>query len=141
MLMPILPEIGTLKKPLRIQIPPDLNLDKSYSFQEHLYIGNPKLYIPAESDLIVLFCFVKSMVYLLEERNKKDIKEISFPDIFCNLFEDYSAALDMSRVPKMRPRTRRINVMCHFRLNVENKQIKLYTIKPDKNIADNASQT
>jgi hypothetical protein len=94
----------------------------------------------AESELVTLSeatRFVKSMMYLLEELNKRGIKVISSSEMYCNVFEDNSAALEMSRVPKMRPRTRHINVMYHhFCSEVENKQIRLYPIKSDENIAD-----
>jgi hypothetical protein len=94
----------------------------------------------AESGLVALSeatRFVKSMMYLLEELNERGIKVISSSEMYCNVFEDNSAALEMSRVPKMRPHTRHINVMNHhFRSEVENKQTRLYPIKSDENIAD-----
>ena len=42
------------------------------------------------------------------------MKEASQPEVFCTAFEDNSGALEMARVPKMRPRTKHINLKYHF---------------------------
>jgi len=42
------------------------------------------------------------------------LDEPSTPEVFCTAFEDNSGALEMARVPKMRPRTKHINLKYHF---------------------------
>jgi hypothetical protein len=42
------------------------------------------------------------------------LQETSTPEVFCTAFEDNSGALEMARVPKMRPRTKHINLKYHF---------------------------
>jgi hypothetical protein len=78
----------------------------------------------AESEYIALSHaarYVRGTVYLLEEINQKYHKVTTTPIVRCKLFEDNSAAYEMARVPKMRPRTRHINVAYHhFRGEVAN---------------------
>jgi hypothetical protein len=35
------------------------------------------------------------------------------PSVYCKVFEDKSGALELARLPKIRPRTKHINVCCH----------------------------
>ena len=94
----------------------------------------------AESELIALSeasRFVKSMMYLIDELNDQGIEASSLPEVYCNIFEDNAAALEISKVPKVRPRTRHINVLYHhFRAEVQNNRVKIHPIKTDENLAD-----
>ena len=73
--------------------------------------------------------YVKSTIYLLQEINERVTKVITTPTFHCKLFEDKSAALEIAKVPKMRPRTRHINcVYHHFRQEVSNGIIKILPI-------------
>ena len=46
------------------------------------------------------------------------------PKIHCTIFEDNSSALELARLPKMRPRTKHINQSYHhFREYVERQEI------------------
>lgn len=57
--------------------------------------------------------YVKGTIYLLEELKRKGHKVHTQPKVFCEIFEDNEAALEMARRPKIRPRTRHLNVMMH----------------------------
>jgi hypothetical protein len=87
----------------------------------------------AEIELIALSeatCFIQSLSYLINELHEKGMVTIPTPQIFCRIFKDNEAALEISKVPKDRPRTRHINVTYHhFRPEVFNKRIKIQPIR------------
>jgi hypothetical protein len=57
---------------------------------------------------------VLPLIAILEEMKANGIISKSYiPKVFCKLFEDNSGALEMARTPKMRPRTKHINVQFH----------------------------
>ena len=57
--------------------------------------------------------------------------------VYCKAFEDNSVALEMSRLPKMRPRTKHINVYYHhFREYIRKGIIKIFPIDTTKQVAD-----
>jgi hypothetical protein len=59
------------------------------------------------------------------------------PKIDCKLFEDNSGAIELANVPKMRPRTKHINVKYHhFRDYVENEDISINKIDTADQPAD-----
>ena len=86
----------------------------------------------AESEYIALSTAtrdVKATMYLLEEINEKVVPVIMTPVVSCRCFEDNSAALEMARIRKLRPRTRHINsVYHHFRNEVANKRLIIQAI-------------
>ena len=52
-------------------------------------------------------------------------------------FEDNSGALEMTKVPKMRPRTKHLNNMYHhFRKSVQNNEVTLIAVKTENQLAD-----
>ena len=55
-----------------------------------------------------------SISYLLDEINREFHTISSTPQFVCSMFEDNTAALEIAKVPKMRPRTKHINVSYHF---------------------------
>jgi hypothetical protein len=58
----------------------------------------------AESKLIALSeatCFIQSLSYLINELHEKGMVTIPTPQIFCRIFEDDEAALEISKVPKV----------------------------------------
>ena len=57
--------------------------------------------------------YVKGTVYLMEELKKRGFQVHVQPKMLCTIFEDNQAALEMARRPKIRPRTRHLNVMLH----------------------------
>jgi hypothetical protein len=59
------------------------------------------------------------------------------PRVYCKAFEDNSGALELARLPKMRPRTKHINVRFHhFREHVRLGLIKVFPISTDQQLAD-----
>ena len=54
------------------------------------------------------------LMELLDEFNDRKYEFISAePKIYCKAFEENSGALEIARLPKMRPRTKAINVVYH----------------------------
>jgi hypothetical protein len=94
----------------------------------------------AESELMALSLAtrqLKPIMYLLEEINERYVPVATTPHVHCKLFEDNSAALEIARVPKMRPRTRHINASYHhFRSEVANKRIIILPIASEEQEAD-----
>jgi hypothetical protein len=55
------------------------------------------------------------LISLAKEAAKmKVIKRIEAPKIRCKIFEDNMGAVEMANVPKMRPRTKHLNIKYHF---------------------------
>ena len=75
---------------------------------------------------------------LLKELQSKNIGfPPSKPGIHCKVFEDNSGAIEIAKVPKMRPRTKHINVKYHhFREYIEREDISIYYIPTEDQPAD-----
>ena len=59
------------------------------------------------------------------------------PEIYCEVFEDNSGAVEMAMNHKYRPRTKHLNVkLHHFRDYVTRKEIIIKAIRTDKQLAD-----
>ena len=59
------------------------------------------------------------------------------PKVHCKAFEDNMGALELAKVPKMRPRTKHINLVYHhFREHVRQKEITVHPITTDNQLAD-----
>ena len=59
------------------------------------------------------------------------------PYVYCKVFEDNSGALELARLPKLRPRTKHINVCYHhFREHVQKGLIKIFPVGTDGQLAD-----
>ena len=59
------------------------------------------------------------------------------PKIHCKVFEDNSGALEMARLPKMRPRTKHLCVkLHHFRRYVRDGSITIHKVPTDYQLAD-----
>jgi hypothetical protein len=59
------------------------------------------------------------------------------PTVHCTVFEDNSGALEMARLPKMRPRTKHLCVrLHHFRERVRNGSISIQHVPSEKQLAD-----
>jgi hypothetical protein len=59
------------------------------------------------------------------------------PRVHCKVFEDNSGALAMAQTPKMRPRTRHMNLKYHhFREAVEKGQVTIHAINTLEQVAD-----
>jgi hypothetical protein len=75
---------------------------------------------------------------LLKELQSKNIGfPPSKPGIHCKVFEDNSGAIEIAKVPKMRPRTKHINVKYHhFREYIEREDISIHYIPTGDQPAD-----
>ena len=75
---------------------------------------------------------------LLRELKDYDFEVIhSEPHVYCKVFEDNSGALELARLPKLRPRTKHINVAYHhFREHVREGLIKIFPVSTHDQIAD-----
>ena len=57
--------------------------------------------------------------------------------VYCKCFEDNSGALELAKTPKLRPRTKHINIIYHhFRDAVKNGIIEIFAIETKDQIAD-----
>ena len=75
---------------------------------------------------------------LISEMNKNGCgMPLTTPRIHCRVFEDNSGALELAKVPKMRPRTKHINIIYHhFRNFIRNGKITVWPIDTDEQPAD-----
>jgi hypothetical protein len=78
------------------------------------------------------------MMRLVEElRDKLHLPMDTIPKVFCRAFEDNSGAVELSNVPKLRPRTKHINTKYHhFRQYIVSKQIEVKQVATEEQTAD-----
>ncbi len=74
---------------------------------------------------------VLPIMFLIQEIKAKEFHVIcTKPYVYCKVFKDNSGALELARLPKLRPRTKHINVCYHhFREHVRNGLIKIFPIR------------
>ena len=73
----------------------------------------------------------------MELHNQGFKGEYSQPIIHCKAFEDNSGALELAKTPKMRPRTKHINLVYHhFRYHVLTGAISVHPIDTKSQLAD-----
>jgi hypothetical protein len=79
---------------------------------------------------------------LLQEMRERNYQVIcTEPHVYCKVFEDNSGALELARLPKLRPRTKHINVCYHhFREHVRKGLIKIFPIDTKDQIADSLTK-
>ena len=94
-----------------------------------------------EAEYIALSTALRDVLPLM--RLVKEMKDRGFelavdaPKVHCKVFEDNSGAIELAKVPKMRPRTKHINVVYHhFRHHVENGDVSVLPISTDDQNAD-----
>jgi hypothetical protein len=80
---------------------------------------------------------------LLQEMRERDFQIIcTEPHVYCKVFEDNLGALKLARLPKLRPRTKHINVCYHhFCKHVRKGLIKIFPIDTKEQIADALTKT
>ena len=83
-------------------------------------------------------CDVIPIMELVVEVAAKGFQVICIaPVVHCKVFEDNAGALELARLPKLRPRTKHINVCYHhFREHVRLGKIKIYPVSTDDQTAD-----
>ena len=94
-----------------------------------------------ESEYISLSTALREIIPLM--RLIRELQSVGFnlpcktPEVHCHAFEDNSGALEMARSPKMRPRTKHLNIKYHhFRDAVEAGDITVHAISTDLQLAD-----
>ncbi len=77
------------------------------------------------------------MFLVNEIKTRGFIVILTIPNVFCKVFEDNSGALELARLPKLRPQTKHINTCYHhFREHVHLGLIKIYPVGTKDQIAD-----
>ena len=94
-----------------------------------------------ESEYNALSTATQDVIFLMQlvtEARRLDWKVFDgTPTVHCKVFEDNSGALEMARLPKMRPRTKHLCVrLHHFREYVRNKMISINKIPTEKQLGD-----
>jgi hypothetical protein len=94
-----------------------------------------------ESEFIALSHTLRNTIPLMELLKELQTKKIGIPHttpgIHCKVFEDNSGAIEIAKVPKMRPRTKHINVKYHhFREYIEREDISIHYIPTGDQPAD-----
>ena len=81
---------------------------------------------------------VLPIMFLIQEIKAKGFQVIcTKPYIYCKDFEDNSGALELARLPKLRPRTKHISTkLHHFRDYVAKKEISIHPIATASQPAD-----
>ena len=78
------------------------------------------------------------LIELVKEMREKSI--VSIPQnakVYCKCFEDNSGALELAKTPKLRPRTKHINIIYHhFRDAVKKGMVEIFSIDTEDQIAD-----
>jgi hypothetical protein len=94
-----------------------------------------------EAEYIALSQAMREVIPLL--RLMKEVQEKGLPinvsqaQVHCKIFEDNSGALEMAKTPKMRPRTKHINIKYHhFLEHVSSGLLSLHAVSSEKQIAD-----
>jgi hypothetical protein len=94
-----------------------------------------------ESELTGLSYALRSAIPMM--RLMTELKQNGFvvpnvgPKVHCKVFEDNSGAIEIARVPKIRPRTKHLNVkLHHFRDYVERGEITIHAISTHDQLAD-----
>ena len=78
------------------------------------------------------------MMTIIQEMNNQGWgPAFETPRLHCRVFEDNSGALELAKVPKMRPRTKHINIIYHhFRSFVRDGKISIWPINTNEQPAD-----
>jgi hypothetical protein len=78
------------------------------------------------------------IMWLLQEAHDHGIPLINTPPkVLCKVFEDNAGAIEIANVPKMRPRTKHLNLKYHhFREEVKKGTVSIYHVGTKEQIAD-----
>jgi hypothetical protein len=81
---------------------------------------------------------VTAMMFILQELQDANFElNLEIPVVKCKAFEDNTGAIEMARLPKMRPRTKHLNAKYHhFHEGVAKGQIVIEYIPTKKQLAD-----
>ena len=81
---------------------------------------------------------VLPIIGLMEEAKQQGIPVMNAtPKIHCKVFENNAGAIEIANVPKMRPRTKHLNIKYHhFREELRKGTISIYHTRTEDQIAD-----
>jgi hypothetical protein len=81
---------------------------------------------------------VLPIIWLLEEARQFGIPVLNAnPKVYCKVFEDNAGVIEIANVPKMRPRTKYLNIKYHhFREEVRMGTISIYHTRTEDQISD-----
>ncbi len=81
---------------------------------------------------------VLPLMWLLEEAQQRGMKIKTIPcKVHCKVFEDNEGAIKITKVPKMRPRTKHLNIKYHhFREEVNKGTVSIYHAKMEDQMVD-----
>jgi hypothetical protein len=81
---------------------------------------------------------VLPIMWLMEEARHQGVPVLNTtPRVHCKVFEDNAGAIEIAKVPKMRPRTKHLNIKYHhFREEVRKGTISIYHTKTEDQVAD-----
>ena len=72
-----------------------------------------------------------------ELKDRNVLEQYAKPVVYCDAFEDNTGALALAKVPKLRPRTKHINLVYHhFREMVRNGEIDIHSVSTEDQIGD-----
>ncbi len=93
--------------------------------------------------MLQALCDIIPIMNLLQEMKEQDFMVICIePYVYYKVFEDNAGALELTRLPKQRPRTKHINVCYHhFHKHVQKGLIKIFPINTKDQIADALTKT
>jgi len=94
-----------------------------------------------EAECVALSASLREVIsiqgLLQELQDNGFINEEQVPAVHCKAFEDNSGALELATMPKVRARTKHINVKCHhFREAVHDKRISTWACESENQLAD-----
>jgi hypothetical protein len=104
-------------------------------------LAGPICLSTTEAEYVALSAALRQVIPvmdLLEEMKTQNIvTDNNTPKIFCKAFEDNSGALEMARMPRMRPRSKHINTYYHhFRSHVAEGKITVHAISTTDQVGD-----
>ena len=95
-----------------------------------------------EAEYIALSQSLREVISLMQMAKEMKSRKIpllgnSRTTMKCNAFEDNTGALELAKVPKMRPRTKHINIKYHhFRDHIQRGTIQVEHVSTEQQIAD-----
>jgi hypothetical protein len=81
---------------------------------------------------------VLPIIWILQEAGDYGISiNTKKPKVHCRVFEDNAGAIEIANVPKMRPKTKHLNIKYHhFREEVKKGTISIYHVGTEDQVAD-----
>ena len=94
-----------------------------------------------EAEYIALSQSMREVLPLMELMKEAKAMKVPVnlvtPKVHCRVFEDNSGAIEIAKVPKMRPRTKHLNIKYHhFRSFVQDGSISVHHVGTEQQTAD-----